>query len=708
VIAVDSITGDEWAVSKIFNPQSVAIVGASSKQGTLAWWPQRLLQQYGYAGRIIPINPNRQQIAGLACFPDIRSVDSKIDVAVIAMDAFKSIQAVVDCADVGVGAVVLPAQGFGEGGESGRDVEREMLEVARQSGMRIHGPNTDGVANFRNGAVLSIQPVLGQEVRPGRVAVITQSGATAASMVARLRREGIGVSYYASVGNEIDLGLADYLSVALQDPDVDIVVSFIEAIREPAKFMAVAELAKRLGKPIVVIKVGRTEQAAARAAAHTGALAGEDRIYDALFSSLGIIRVAELSEVVAVTKLFLSVGALPSRRIGIMSVSGGQAGALADRASDFGLEVPDLAPSTQAALTELLPHGNALNPCDLTGDVATRPNLAADVYALFDGDESVDLLVYGRKELTGDMGSLSAQAVADASVRLATPIAVYSMDGALDSEEAATYATNAVPVFESAGELFAAVRALGGFGSSTERRSDGGQDVLLTADLVPSDNQRDQTDAKELLAGFGVRFSQERVVRDDDSAASAATELGYPVAMKMLSERIAHKSELGGVILDVRDETSARNAFEELWRRGRLALDGDDLDGVLVQEQVSGGVEMIVGGVVDEQFGPFVLVGTGGTAAELLNDVVLAPAPVTVDLAIDLISGLRGQALLQGFRGARPADVLALAETVRAVSTFMCSNASWVAAVDLNPVLVLEQGQGAIAVDSLVVERDGA
>lgn len=705
--ALRAITGNEDAVARIWNPGSIALVGASGREGSLAWWPHHLVRQYGFDGRAVPVNPRRSEVDGVPCVPTIGDVEGPVDVAVITLDAAGTVAAVRECAAAGVGAVILPAQGFGESGAAGKDAEAVILETARAAGMRVHGPNSDGVANFGTGAVMSIQPVLGKGIRTGKVAVVTQSGATAASIVSRLAEEEIGVRYYASAGNEIDLGLADYLSVALQDPEVEMVLAFVEAIRRPDDFVAVARLASELGKPIVAIKVGRTEQAAARAAAHTGALAGEDRIYQALFDSLGVIRVDELSELVAVAKLHLATagGGQPiTDRIAVTSVSGGQAGALADRAADFGLLLPAVAETTRVRLDELLPHGSALNPCDLTGDVAKNPELAAGVYRAFDEDGGVGLLVYARKELTGEMGRLSAARLAAAARECPLPLVVYSMDGRMNDDERALYASAGVATFESASEMFAAVSCLAAF--SRRSRATPPPSRERRASLSPHrPGPLPDGEAKRLLAAYGIDMVAEAVADDVDGAAKLAAELGFPVAMKVVSDRIPHKTEIGGVLMGVGSSDEVREAFELLTERARAALGGDAPDGILVQQQVDDGVEIIVGLVVDQQFGPFVLVGTGGVTAELIDDAVLRPAPVSQAEALDMIRGLRGFALLDGFRGAARSDVDALASTVSRLSDLGHDHADAVSELDLNPVLVRSSGGGAVAVDALVVMR---
>lgn len=701
-----AVTGSEEAVHRLWNPGSVAVIGASSRVGSLAWWPQRLLTQYSFAGRIIPVNPHRDEIDGVACAPSIGAVEGDVDVAVVTLDNAGTERAVAECAAAGVGAVILPAQGFGEGGDAGKDRERLMLRAARGAGMRIHGPNTDGVANFATGAVMSIQPVLGQGVDLGSVAVITQSGATAGSLIARLRAEGIGCKLYASVGNEIDLGLADYISVALQDPDVKIVLSFIEAIRRPDDFAQVAALASNLGKPIVAIKVGRTQQAAARAAAHTGALAGEDRIYESLFEALGVVRVEELSEVVAVAKLHLGIGTIASNRVGVMSVSGGQAGALADRAAAFGLTLPPLGAEASAALNELLPHGNAINPSDLTGDIAKKPELAASVYSIFDADPDIDVVVYARKELTGEVGPQSAEQLAATRAARTTALAVYSMDGAVGEVERAIYGRQGIPIFGSASELFAGVRGLARFAARRPTRPATKTGRPVFALPAGASGVLDDAATKALLSAYGVTLPAERLVTDAASAEAAAVEIGYPVALKIADERIPHKTEIGGIVLGIDSAAALAEAYALLRSRGRDALGGDEPAAILVQQQVDDGVEVIAGLVIDEQFGPFVLVGSGGVTAELLDDAALRPAPVSVDEAREMVLETRGSRLLTGFRGAPAADVDALAGTLSGLSRLGADHAGRLSALDLNPILVRPGSRGAVAVDALVILKD--
>lgn len=693
-----SITGAEGDLARIFAPRSIAVVGASSRPGALSWWPLQLLRRYGFAGTIVPVNPNRGEIEGVPCYPSLAAAPP-VDLAVVALGADRTVQAVQDCAAAGVKGVVLPAQGFGETGEEGRAREAEIVAAARSGGLRIVGPNTDGIANLATGAIASIQPVLDARVPDGPVAVVAQSGATAGSLVMRLQREGIGCRYYAAAGNEVDLGLADYVSYVIQDPEVKIVLSFVEGIRRPADFLAVAELAAGLEKPIALIKVGRSEAGARRAAAHTGALAGADDLYDALFRANGIIRVDELSELAAVAKLHVRLGPPRTRGVGVVSVSGGQAGAVADRALSLGLEVPPLGAEAEAAVDAMLEQGTAFNPCDLTGQIATEPDLAGRVLAIFAGEPAIGTVVYARKHLTGTVGPEAAAGIASRLEAGSAGIAVYAMDGVVGDDEAAVYAEHGIPVFASLAELFVAIDRLSRFGRFLGERASGGPvEADAARAFVPPDGP-------SLLAAAGIRGPREREVHDAAGAVAAASAIGYPVVLKVADPRILHKTEAGGVVLGLRSAAEVERGFDAMLESVRRLLGGDDPAAVLVQEQVEGGVELIVGLEVDPEFGPFVLVGLGGVLAEILRDTALRPAPVDVPTARAMLGELRGAPLLEGFRGAPRADVEAAAAALSAFSHAAAGIADRIEEVDVNPLVVLPEGEGVLALDVLVVPR---
>ena len=702
------VTGAEDDVVRLFNPQSIAVIGASSKPGALSWWPLHLAATKGFSGAIYPVNPTRDSVEGHRCYPSLGAIPGPVDLAVIALNAGRTPDAIRECAAGGVKSVVLPTQGFGETGPEGAAIEREMVAAARAHGMRIVGPNTDGIANLATGAIGSIQPLFEEDIAAGPVGLVTQSGATASSLLVRLKQAGIGCKLYASAGNEIDLGLVDYLSVMVQDPEIRIVLSFVEALRDPAKFLEVADMAAELGKPIVLIKVGRSEEGARRAAAHTGALAGADALYDALFASRGVLRVSELSELVAVAKLFLSQGAPRAPGIGIISVSGGQAGALADKASGMAVPVPPVSDATEVQLTAALKFGKGFNPCDLTGEIARDPSLALKVYDGFAGEDAIGTIVYARKHLTADAGVGAAELLGERVQQDgATPLAIYAMDGSVWGREAEIYADRGVPVFDSLNDLYTAIDRLAAWSAFRSAEApaapvpspSGNQDFR---GVVPED------DAKRLLVEAGLKLPAERFAADREAAVAAAEAIGFPVVMKIVSARIPHKTEVGGVALGLRSSADVAAAFDAMKASARAYLNGDDADGVLLQEQIEGATEVILGMKVDPALGAFVVVGLGGVFTELLKDVAIRPAPVDAATARGMIEALRGAGLLYGFRGARPRDIDALVDAIVRFSAFGAAEAGWLAEADLNPVLVLERGKGVRLIDALLVGREDA
>jgi acyl-CoA synthetase (NDP forming) len=700
---VRSVTGAEEDVARLFDPASVAVIGASTTPGALSWWPLHLLRNNGFKGAIYPVNPNRESIDGLRCYPSVAALPAVPELAMIAMNAERTLDALRECAHAGVKAAVIPTQGFGESGADGQAKARELADLAGPGKLRIVGTNTDGIGNLATGAITSIQPLFEEGISPGPVAIAMQSGASAASLLVRLKREGIGCRLYASAGNETDLGLVDYLSVMVQDPNVKLVLSFVEALRRPREFIAVAELAAELGKPIALIKVGRSEPGARRASAHTGALAGADELYDAIFRSRAVLRVSELSELVSIAKLHLAWRPPRARGVGIISVSGGQAGALADKASTMGLPVPSISPTTEHELDELLTFGAGFNPCDVTGEIATKPALAGLVYEAFDREPELGAVVYARKHLTGTAGFRAAEGIAAAASRPgATPLAIYAMDGDVAGPEREVYDRHGVPIFASLNDLFTGIDRLASYAAFRHEQT--AFEALPPRTLPARDGIVDDTAAKELLAAYGLALPAETLARSAAEAAAEAERIGFPVVLKVVSERIPHKTEAGGVELGVGSQAEARAAYERIRISAERFLGSSDaIEGVLVQEQLIGGVELIAGVKVDPEFGPFILVGTGGVAAELWRDVALRPAPVSVAVAREMIGELRGAPLLHGFRGAAPADVEAAAAAVSAISRLGADHASVVRELDVNPLLVLRSGEGVRVADALIV-----
>lgn len=704
---MDKVLGSEDDVLRMFNAKSIAVVGASSREGALSWWPLHLAATKGFEGEIYPVNPMRDELEGMKCYPDIASIGKPVDVAVVVLNAKMTPDAVAQCADAGVKTVVLPTQGLGEMGPGGVEIQSRMVDYAASRGMRIVGPNTDGFANLTNGAIGSIQPLYADAMAPGPVGLVTQSGATSSSLMIRLKQEGIGCRMVVSGGNEVDLGLADYMSVMVQDPNIKIILSFVESIRKPDDFLKVADQAAALGKPIVLIKVGRSQEGARRAAAHTGALAGADALYDAMFAARGVIRVSELSELVAVAKMFLNQGAPHTAGVGIMSVSGGQAGTLADKAGEAGLPVPAISDAIEQRLTDALQFGKGFNPCDLTGEIASNPGLAVQVYEGFSEQDALGTIVFARKHLTARASIEAARMLGEASHKDGNkPLAIYAMDGEIVGQEADNYAAHNIPTFANLNDLYGACQKLADWSAFQEARKSRGREPMPVRSDRSFTGVVPDAAGKEMLTEAGVRLAGEAFAVSREDAIKAAEGMDFPVVLKVVSQRIAHKTEAGGVKLNLGDGDAVGDAFDAIMASARDYLGNGEAEGVLVQEQIAGGVEMILGAQVDPDMGAFVVVGQGGIFTELMQDVVIRPCPVSVEEAREMIASLKSAALLDGYRGAPKADKAAFAEAIASFSRFAAQEAGWLAEADLNPVLVMNEGQGVRVVDTLLIGRD--
>jgi acyl-CoA synthetase (NDP forming) len=418
-----------------------------------------------------------------------------------------------------------------------------------------------------------------------------------------------------------------------------------------------------------------------------------------------VIRVGELSELVSVAKFFLGNGAPRSRNAAVLSVSGGQAGAIADHLSGSGIAVPNVSPEAEARLDSIIELGGGFNPCDLTGAVATDHGLAARVYETFAAEPQIGTIIYARKALTGQASAAAAAALKAVVSAGSTPLAVYAMDGAVEGEEADTYERAGIPVFASVAELGASIRGLADWRAQRERIR-APHDVPARRPprvLEATDGVVSAAAVRRLLNDYGIAVPLEEVIRDGAAAVKAAQRIGFPVVLKVASGRIPHKTEAGGVVLDLKDTGAVAQAHAQIQENAARFLGESGSVDVLVQEQVRGGAEMIVGAKIDPAFGAFVLVGTGGVMAEVLADAVLRPAPLSAAEALEMVDELRGAALLRGFRGAEEADVAALATTISRFSALVADHAETLREADLNPVLVLPAGCGVRVVDALLI-----
>jgi acetyltransferase len=699
-----------------FRPASIAILGASEDFVKISGRPLKFLLEKGYPGKIFPVNPKYETVAGLPCYPAVTAIPEPADLAIVAVPAAAVLEALGDCVAKGVRSAVIFSSGFGEMGEEGRALERQVAELARRSGLRLCGPNTLGFMNTFDRVMATFSQAGEGETPPGPVAFVTQSGAFGTAIFALARQRGLSFGYFVNSGNEADLEFADFLDYVVADPKVLVVSGYIEGLKNGRKLLAVADHALELGKPIVIAKVGRSAAGARAALSHTGSLAGSDRVYSGVFRQKGIIRAAHEEELLDLVSAF-SLCPLPEGRgLGIVTHSGGAGVLMADRAEEIGLSVPELADGTKAQLRKVIPSfGSIRNPVDITAQFIADPTLLRTSLGIVLQDPRVDTAIFylGMGDRFADQVVANLEAVhAKTKKPLIVAWAAAPEAGLRALREsgicALPSATRAVNAVRGLVEYAEARRRWEQERRRIEAGEGGGGDTLgslIRACRTAGRRVLTTGESFALLSGYGIKVARSRLCRTPAEAVQAAVEIGSPIALKVESPEIRHKTEANALRLNVPGPDEVIRCFDELVRNARQHVPGADIHGVFVQEMIHEGTEVVVGLHQDPQFGPVVMVGLGGIFVEVLEDVAFRAAPLTRGDAEAMLRDLRGSKILEGVRGRPPADARSVIEVLLAVSRLAVDAAGEVAELDINPLLVLPADQGALAVDALVVLR---
>jgi len=682
-------------------PRSVAVVGAS--EGSLGGQCLRSLVEFGFDGPLYAVNPRRDEVFGRRCFPSVEALPEAVECAAISVPAAQVLPVLQQCVARGVPAAVVNSSGFAgaAGGERGRQLQAEVAAYAVAHGLLLCGPNCQGTIAVPQRAALYFGAVSGLATAPaaGGVAVVSHSGSLMSALLRFGARRGLGFTYLVSSGNEIALTAADYLQFFLRDEATRVVGAVLEQFRNPAAFAAAADLAVALGKPLLVLKVGRTEASRRAIRSHTGALAESTAVAEAFCRDRGIVLVESLEELCAMAQAFLKAGSLAGPRLGVISPSGGTGCLVADAATSQGLVLPELPPVVADAVREvILPVGTAANPADLSGPHLPALKATAELFA---GSGSFDALVFAHSYANEQLLNALPGRAADLPAPARPLFALFATDAGVDAAWERAAAAPDLVLLRGLEPGLRALRALVDYGTlQRERQSGARQARPLPRPRPPATATRLAAldERLALLGRLGIPAAPSAIVRDADDAVAAARRLGYPVALKL---DLPHKSDVGGLRLDLRSDGAVRAAYADLVAvRTSQATVGAAVD-LFVQRMVSGGVELIVGAHLDLHLGMVVLCGMGGIYAELLQDVALGFPPLTVADADRLLRSLRGYPLLAGARGRPPADLDAAAAALVAVGQAAREEAF--ESLDLNPLLVLPVSQGVVAVDSQVI-----
>jgi acyl-CoA synthetase (NDP forming) len=690
------MTRSDAALDALWAPKSVAIVGASADPQKTGGRPAAYLMKHGFDGDIWPINPRASEIAGLPCYASIADLPGAPDVAIVLLGVERAEAAVRDLAARGCRIAIVLASGYSEAGEAGR--QRQAALRAAAGDMRLLGPNTIGAMDLSRGIVLSASGALeGDDIPRGGISVASQSGGILGALLSRGAARGIGFCKLASTGNEADIDVSDLIQAYARDPATTVIAAYVEGIRSVEKFRSAAHAARAAGKPLVVYKVGRSESGARAAVSHTGAMAGEDRIYDALFRQVGAIRAQTFSDLLDLPAMLTSRRRMRGRRVAILTSTGGAGSLVADNCGVLGLDVPELDEATGAVLAGLLGQADPMigNPVDVTlaGVEPAIMTAATDALLASEGIDGVVVVVGSSALARPDVATGAIRAGAAKSDK---PLIAYVSPHAPHIVDLLNRA--GVPAF-AAPETCATV-----LGAALPNPAEGA--ALTTARPVPLPQDLptgplNEAEAGALFAAFGLSGAESHVVHTAAQATEVARRLNGPVVLKVLSRAIVHKSDVGGVRVGLSAETVGP-ALTEM-AQGLADLNLPTPEGYLVQGMLKGGFEVILGLRRDPQLGPLILLGAGGVQAEVSGDSTLRLLPLRQGEARSMVEELRVKPLLDGYRGAPAHDVDALVDAIEALARMGEALGERLEEAEINPLFVLPAGQGVAAADGLVV-----
>ncbi len=694
-------------LSAVFRPRAIAVVGASDDPVKIGGRPLAFLLRHGYPGRVFPVNPARATVQGLPAFPSVAAIPEPVDLAIVVVPAERVLESLEEAAAKGVRAAIVFSSGFAEVGEAGRVAQARLRELAERTGLRIIGPNCQGFAHLPSRLVATFaSPFLEPGLATGPIAMVSQSGAMAGMIYEMARAAGLGLNYWVSTGNEADVQAAEILAEVVEDEETRVACCYLEDVKDAGRFRRALARAHRRGVPVFVLKSGRSAVGRRAASSHTGALAGEDAVYDAVFADWGAIRCADPAELLALPQAFLRYRAA-GRRVAILSNSGGLGVLSVDLCVDLGLVPAEFSPETTAALRGALPDfAAAANPVDLTAQMLTDPGMLARVLPALEADPGVDAIVFQIALLGAatDLGRLVAD-VARVAGSTGKVVAVSCPQRPVVE----AFRAGGVLAFDDAS---VALRSLACLAQATVRRPRWLDRAAREAPAPPApptlpagkpgEAFLNEWESQRLLVPFGLPLVDTVFVTAAAAAPDAADQLGYPVVVKICAAALPHKSDVGGVALGLGDRAAVAEACRRIEANARAAAPGAGIEGFLVQRQARGALELALGVKTDPIFGPVVLVGSGGVLIEVLRDFRLLLPPIDAAAAEEALRSLRIGPLWDGVRGGAPLDLPAAVELLQRLGEAARGLGAVVSEIDLNPVLVGRRGEGITILDALV------
>lgn len=685
-------------LAALFRPRSVAIVGASNDPNKVGGRPISFLLKAGWRGRLLPVNPTAAMVQGVPAYSSLDQIDGAIDQVIVAVQASQASEVVDQCIRRGVRSLQIFSAGFGEGAGAS-DALAKLKRATTEHGIRILGPNSLGLFNAIDGYFGTFATALdGAWPKAGGIGVATQSGAFGSYFFGLAQQRGLGFSQFIATGNEADVDIADCIFWLAEDASTRLIVVAMEGCRDGRKLAAALHAARQAGKPVLAMKVGSSEVGALAAATHTGALSGGDKVFEAVMGGAGAFRATSMSELVDAAYL-ATVGPLPlGRRLMVITTSGGVGVLTADAADDRALALPALSDSALTDIRKMVPLADGRNPVDTSAGILSDLSIFARVSERALGDQEVDSVLLFVAHIPRNPAHWAQLRDPLVKLRKSYPTKAFAIVGLADSTISSDLEQHGFAVFQDPGSAVAALAAC----APNRWRSVGRLPNVSPAKLLGLKcSPLSEQESKSLLVEHGLKVVREKLVVSAQDAMEAAETMGYPLVLKVVSPDIPHKTEIGGVVLDLKTREAVGEALLAMETRVVAKKPDARIDGFLLARQVIEGVEILVGTTTDPVFGPVITVGAGGVLAEVAADVCIRLAPVSEAEALDMLKSTRVWRLLEGHRGKSAANVDALANQISAISTFAWDYRDEISSIDINPMLAC--AEDSFALDALIV-----
>ncbi len=689
----------------LFNPKSIAVLGASTNKYKIGYIQLKALLDGGFAGTIYPINPKATEIEGLTCYPSVTAVPGEVDLAIFAVSAEQVKDSLEQCAKKNVKAGIVFASGFSEVGEDGEKLQQEIADVAKKNGIRLIGPNCVGLVNTTNGMIGTFSPaILAVPLHEEKsVGYASQSGAFGILTYMAAAQKGLSFNYFVSVGNEMETEFSDVVEYMIHDPKTKVITGYLEGAKDAKKLRRLAKEALDKKKPIVLMKTGRSSAGSRAAASHTGSLAGSDTIYDAFFKQSGIVRVDDYDDIITFSKLFLSNKLPKGKNTVLITSSGGRGINESDRCEALGLNIIPLSDETKTEIKKHIPSfGSASNPIDLTAAASvTNPELYIAPMRALMADPDVHNIILTEFPLQWDANNPYLQEFIDIckSSDKFVFITTFPLEGMSVPLGQAELEKNGIPVIPGDLNPIKGLSKLVQYSESyrkhqqrtpqehTEQTPKKDIRISLQPGTTLSESQ-----ATDILERYEIPTTKRTIATTVEEAVEFANTIGYPVVLKIDSPDIPHKTEANAIYLNVKNERDVIDAYTAIVQNAKAYKPDARITGVSVQEMLPEGTEVIIGATKDPVFGPVVMFGLGGIFVEVFKDISFRVAPLTREDAIEMIEEIKGNALLKGARGKAPADIEAIIEVLLKVSSLVKENEDVIEELDINPLLVYEDG----------------